>query len=305
MNARSDQPTLLGRRHLLQMMLGAAGLLSLGGCQRGLDSPQVLRHLACCPGSGQVNFRLPGGSGLPIQPRNGDRRTGVGLICLPSPMAGWTAWRRFLQSIAAEPLVSQLDRARRFLAGLGPLGDVLLPVGVSPWVMLLRQDVSPVEAARKDGWDVLLNPALRGHVVLPNSPRFVIDLADRLPGAEASLPALRRQVLTLDDRQGANWLLKGDARVVVLPLQRCLPLLRRDPRLMAVLPAQGSPLHWTLLARPEATREPLPQSWVRKAWTPSLRGRLLEQGWRTPLSEQVLARDRAVLPERWRSLCST
>ena len=94
----------------------------------------------------------------------------------------------------------------------------------------------------------------------------MIDLAHRLPGAEASLPALRRQVLTLDDRQGANWLLKGDARVVVLPLQRCLPLLRRDPRLMAVLPAQGAPLHWTLLARPEATREPF-RKLGAKSWT--------------------------------------
>ena len=304
MNARSDQPTLLGRRHLLQMMLGAAGLLSLGGCQRGLDSPQVLAPSGLLPrlwtGELPSPWRLRTADSA-MQWRQEDR-SGVDLLAVAD---GWLDSLATvpLQSIAAEPLVSQLDQqARRFLAGLGPLGEMLLPVGVSPWVMLLRQDVSPVEAARKDGWDVLLNPALRGHVVLPNSPRFVIDLADRLPGAEASLPALRRQVLTLDDRQGANWLLKGDARVVVLPLQRCLPLLRRDPRLMAVLPAQGAPLHWTLLARPEATREPLPQSWVRKAWTPSLRGRLLEQGWRAPLSEQVLARDRAVLPERWRSL---
>ena len=54
--------------------------------------------------------------------------------------------------------------------------------------------------------------------VVPASPRLVMSLADHLGGGQA-LPALRRQALTYDDRQATNWLLKGEAKVVVLPLQ--------------------------------------------------------------------------------------
>lgn len=57
---------------------------------------------------------------------------------------------------------------------------------------------------------------MAGRVVLPASPRLVMSLADHLGGGQA-LPALRRQALTYDDRQATNWLLKGEAKVVVLP----------------------------------------------------------------------------------------
>ena len=102
--------------------------------------------------------------------------------------------------------------------------------------MLFRNGSAWLEAAQ-GGWDVLLDPTLAGRVVLPASPRFVIDLADRLGGEEA-LRRLRAQLLTMDDRQATSWLLKGEARVVVLPLQRCMALLRQDPRLRAVLPTR-------------------------------------------------------------------
>jgi hypothetical protein len=110
-----------------------------------------------------------------------------------------------------------------------------------------------------------------------------MSLADHLGGSQ-SLSTLRRQALTFDDRQASNWLLKGDARVVVLPLNRCIALLRRDPRLRAVLPASGAPLHWTVLLRPEASREPVPQSWVEQGWRDPLRRRLVQLGWRAPIT---------------------
>ena len=77
--------------------------------------------------------------------------------------------------------------------------------------------------------------------------------------SDAALLRLRGQLLTMDDRQATNWLLKDEARVVVLPLQRCsfcfggihascMALLRRDPQaLMAVLPDCCSHLLSTLL----------------------------------------------------------
>ena len=175
-----------------------------------------------------------------------------------------------LQPIASEPLRRQLDgQAEALLGELGALQDRVLPLAVSPWVMLLRDE----PAMTQEGWPLLLDSSVAGRVVLPASPRLVMSLAEHLGGGQA-LSALRRQALTYDDRQATNWLLKGEAKVVVLPLNRCIALLGRDPRLRAVLPGSGAPLHWTVLLRPEASREPVPQSWVEQGWQDPLRRRL-------------------------------
>jgi hypothetical protein len=171
---------------------------------------------------------------------------------------------------------------------------------VSPWVLLVRSN-PVINAIKQLGWQMLLDPQLKGKIVFPSSPRVVIDLADRLEQPDA-LQRLRRQALTFDDRQAVNWLLKGVAKVVVLPLQRCLSLLRRDPRMEVILPNQGAPLHWTVLIRPKDAKVPLPQQWVELAWREPMRRRLLQEGWRTPLATAVLDADRSQLPGRWRSL---
>ena len=174
----------------------------------------------------------------------------------------------------------------------------MLPVGVSPGHAVSQWD--DLEAARA-GWDVLLEPSLRGRVVLPASPRLVMDLSEHMEAKDA-LPRLRQQLLTLDDRQGINWLLKDKARVVVVPLQRCMPLLRRDSRITAVIPASGAPLHWTVLVRPVGTKEPLPRAWVESAWTLPLRGRLMAIGWRPPVQGVVDEASELLLPRRWQEL---
>tara|TARA_Y100000746_G_scaffold56666_1_gene45783 strand:- start:889 stop:1740 length:852 start_codon:yes stop_codon:yes gene_type:complete len=206
-----------------------------------------------------------------------------------------------LQPIEAAALSNQLDPlAQQFLKMQGPLASQVLPVGVSPWVLLVRSNPF-VNTIKQLGWQMLLDPQLKGKIVFPSSPRVVIDLADRLEQPDA-LQRLRRQALTFDDRQAVNWLLKGVAKVVVLPLQRCLSLLRRDPRMEVILPNQGAPLHWTVLIRPKDAKVPLPQQWVELAWREPMRRRLLQEGWRAPLATAVLDADRSQLPERWRSL---
>ena len=303
MMMRPDSPTSLRRRQLLRVV-GTAGLLSLSGCGRDLRYPLIFAP------SGVLPKRLVAELPRPWELRTATsadqwRQAKWSRFDLLALTDGWleTLESVPLQSIAVDPLTAQLGlKAQQFLSGLGPLRSKLLPAGVSPWVMLLLRKATPKEAA-KQGWSLLLDPSLRGRVVLPDSPRLVMELSARLSGEKvALLKDLRRQVLSFDDRQGINWLLKGQADVVVLPLQRCLPLLRRDPRLSVVLPERGAPLHWTVLVRPESTREPLPQDWILKAWQDPLRRRLLEAGWRAPLPESVLAADRDALPERWRSL---
>ena len=206
-----------------------------------------------------------------------------------------------LQPLAADPLSDRLgDQAVRYLQGLSPeMASAVLPVAVSPYVILWK--TSPQLPLAPMDWEWLLQPGLQQRLVLPASPRFTVDLAAKMTGSDA-LQRLRRQVLAYDDRQGLNWLLKDNALAVVLPLQRCMTLLRRDQRLSAALPRTGAPLHWTLLSRPATTREPLPHSWVEQAWDGTLQQRLLADGWLPAVEMDQRRQARAALPERWRDL---
>ena len=294
----------LSRRSVLQLTAGA-GLALLAGCRSGLKPPKLLSARGTLPKAWQEQLPSPwisswqeldeGESAAADTGQEGD------LLALSDGWLDQVPPDR-LQSIQAPSLSDRLGpQARRFLAQLGDdRSGQVLPVGVSPWVMLFRNGAEWAQAAQA-GWEVLLQPSLTGKVVLPASPRWVMALADRLDGG-SELGRLRRQLLTMDDRRATNWLLKGDARVVVLPLQRCMALLRRDPRLTAVLPESGAPLHWTLLVRPESTREPLPQMWVEQAWKAPLRQTLLRSGWRVPLKPVELKAERGALQAPWRDL---
>ena len=289
----------LSRRHLLQLGAGAS-LALLAACRSGERSPQLLAARGTLPKAWLKLLPSPWESSATAAPRlwPDDTDSAVDLVAMGDGWLSSVAPSR-LQDLDAPQLQQQLGaQAQRFLQQLGAERAMqVLPVGVSPWVMLFRNGSAWLEAAR-GGWDVLLDPTLAGRVVLPASPRFVIDLADRLGGEEV-LRRLRAQLLTMDDRQATSWLLKGEARVVVLPLQRCMALLRRDPRLTAVLPDAGAPLHWTVLVRPGDTPEPLPQAWVEQAWRQPLHLTLLRDGWRSPLDALPAADE---LPLAWRDL---
>ena len=298
MNVWSERLGSLSRRHVLQMV-GATGAVLLAGCRQATASPTLMAPAGVLPKPWAD--ALPNPWRLKLAPTQQDwtsqDQARADLLVMGD---GWLDAHpaATLQPIASEPLFRQLDsQARALLGELGALQDRVLPLAVSPWVMLLRDD----PAMAQEGWPLLLDTALAGRLVLPASPRLVISLADPLGGGQ-TLSALRRQALTFDDRQATNWLLKGDARVVVLPLNRCIALLRRDPRLRAVLPASGAPLHWTVLLRPEASREPVPQSWVEQGWRDPLRRRFAQLGWRAPISSPGSMADQNALSIRLRPL---
>ena len=295
----------LGRRDLLQLGL-AAGLGLLGGCARGQGQPLLQAAPETLPPLWRRRLPRPWRF-QPLEAKPGSSRAALQIDPSADLLACGDGWLpeftdEALQPVDAAPLQGRLGgQAGRFLEALGPVRAArVLPVGVSPWVMLFRGS-EWLGGAAEQGWDVLLDPGLRGQVVLPASPRVVVELADRLDQPE-SLGRLRRAALTFDDRQALNWLLQGKARAAVLPLQRCAPSLRRDPRLHAVLPSSGAPLHWTLLLRPATSREPLPQAWVEAAWQAPLLGQLLARGWRPPVPSQQLQAQAKAIPASLRSL---
>ena len=169
-----------------------------------------------------------------------------------------------------------------------PLLRYGLPLGFGPWLLLLRnrQDLL-ADGGRQRGWNLLLDPSLKGQLVLPASPRVVLEIASRIGDPQEVLEQLRRQALGFGDRDALTLLLNGDAQAAVLPSRAVLPQLRRDTRLQAVLPASGAPLWWSLLVRPKGGQLP-PADWLMASRQTPLLDQLLREGFTPPLQRPLL-----------------
>ncbi|MCP9884491.1 ABC transporter substrate-binding protein [Synechococcus sp. ATX 2A4] len=317
MQERSPLPARFSRRRLLQA--GAlAGSGWLVGCARGASSSPTLLY---------SRGQLPAAWGKQLpSPWRGKALEGPEAVLAQQNDAdllqlsdGWLgaleadALQPFSSSSAASALFEQLapfTEAVRAGFRNPPAAPIAYPWAFGTWVLVLRNR-SDLSRRSAEGWNLLLDPSLRRQLVLPSSPRVVIELALRTlsPGAAAagSAPAatagvdrlaaealpgqlkrLRQQALAFDDKHGLNLLLSGDAEAAVLPSQRVLPLLRSDARLTALLPASGSPLWWNLLLRPRQSREPAPLAWIARSMERPTLDRLLAAGWVPPLKRQLL-----------------
>ncbi len=207
-----------------------------------------------------------------------------------------------LQPLKLENFSSRLNfLARSFLLGLGPdFTDKVFPIALSPWVMLFRKGDLWLKQAN-ESWEVLLEPDLKENIVFPNSARLVMSIAEKLGGRD-ELIRLRLQAKSFDGRNGLNWLLSGKAKVAVLPLQQCMLSLSRDPRLSVALPKSGSPLNWTVITRPIASREIFPELWIKQAWDLPLLGRMISRGWIPPIAFSELRKAVKFVPDRYQSV---
>ena len=283
------------RRLVLRLGAGVAlggafgGLGLLAGCSRQV--PQLLSS------RGELPLRWGAALPKPWSLRSLDspaevvaagRRQGGG-VSLLQLSDGWATEldRASLQPIGTPALLNRLAPMARPVSRLyAPEGSPVLafPWAWSPWVLVLRNRYDLLERA-EEGWDLLLDPSLRGRVVLPSSPRLVIELIDHDP---QRLRRLRAQALAYDERDGLNLLLAGEAEAAVLPRQRVIPLLRRDSRLRALLPEQGAPIGWNLLLRPAAAAAEPPLDWLAEPLQAPLLDNLLAAGWVPPLPPEQL-----------------
>ena len=330
-------PPLLHRRQLLHLG-GLAGLALLGGCSKGAE-PQLLYGPGELPSAWLKVLPKPWQGRPEVSPAAVLAALGKAGADLLQLSDGWAldAPLTQLAPLEAPGLLGQLAPfaapVSRLFQGEGA-PELAFPWAFSPWVLVLR---SRPELARRhqEGWNLLLDPSLKGRLVLPSSPRVVIELVLRQLGLAAApaansvqapdrtqaqslaqarttpqanradlddprlLEAVRRlrgQALAFDEAHGLNLLLAGEADAAVLPARRVLPLLRSDPRLQALLPESGSPLIWSLLLRP-AEAAALPQEWLGEILQPPLLNRLLAKGWVPPLPAERLAPAVSAWPE--------
>ncbi len=291
----------LGRRQLLR--LGAiGGLALLAGC-RG-QGPQLLAARGDLPAAWTSRLPRPWQLGLLDDPA-----AVIAARARASLLQLGDGWATDLPRSAFGP-IGTAELLARLAPEAGPVSRLYAPEGgatlafpwsCNPWVLLLR-DRPDLQRRRSEGWDLLLDASLRAKLVLPSSPRVAIALVD---GDPERLRRLRRNVLAQDDRHGLSLLLSGAAEAVVLPRQRVVPLLRRDPRLSVILPKQGAPLGWSLLLRPSSTATNAaatatamipPLEWLAAVLEPPLLPLLLAAGWVPPLPRAVVQRAVAPFP---------
>ncbi|MCP9858396.1 MULTISPECIES: twin-arginine translocation pathway signal [unclassified Cyanobium] len=284
----------LSRRTLLR--LGAASALTLlAGCER--QELLLLGSRGDLPAAWVRRLPKPWRSELLEDPAQVLARAAAPLTGLVQLSDGWAAELRTgdLQPIGTPALIERFAPMAAPLARLhGPpgAGPLAFPWSYGPWVLVLRSRPD-LARRRAEGWDLLLDPSLAGRLVLPSSPRVTIALVGEDP---ERLRRLRRSALAYDERDGLSLLLTGEAEAAVLPRQRVVGLLRRDPRLQVLLPEGGAPLSWNLLLRPAGPHPEPPLEWLGEALEPPLLPALLTGGWVPPLPRDQLQRALAEFP---------
>jgi hypothetical protein len=178
----SSTAPLLRRRQLLRLALGGAGLLALAAalssCRRQ-GGAELLHATGALPAAwlGQ----LPPGwraRALAEPEAISARLAGGEPPALAALGDGWAtalplqSWRPLEAGALLAALADWAQPAARLFAADGQPA-LAFPWSFSPWVLALRS--RPALAARAaEGWDLLLDPSLRGKLVLPSSPRVCV-----------------------------------------------------------------------------------------------------------------------------------
>ena len=192
-------------------------------------------------------------------------------------------------------------QANSFLDGLGEdYKNRIFPLAVSPWVILFRNKDS-LALENKNSWEVIFSSALTNQIVFPNSPYLLISIAEKI-GFVNDFSKLKSQAKSFDDRNALNWVVSGRANAAVLPLSSCINSLIKDPRLSVLLPQEGSPLNWTVLASPGLSPEPFPTDWFDSLWGPIYLRRVIRKGFLPPTSFSDLRGKNINFSKRYQSV---
>tara|TARA_B100000965_G_scaffold309438_1_gene268644 strand:- start:1074 stop:2075 length:1002 start_codon:yes stop_codon:yes gene_type:complete len=193
------------------------------------------------------------------------------------------------------------NQANVFLEGLGKdYQKRILPLAVSPWVILVRNEDS-LALNNKNSWEVVFSDKLLNKIVFPNSPHLLISIARNL-GFGNDISKIKKQTKLFDDRNALNWVVSGKANAAVLPLSSCVKSLVEDPRLSILLPQEGCPLNWTVLVSPSSSQEPFPSNWYKLLWGPAYSRRLIRKGFFPPTNFSDFTRDITQIPQRDKSI---
>ena len=206
------------------------------------------------------------------------------------------------QEIKADKIRNNLSKqANSFLDGLSEdYKKKLLPLAVSPWVILFRNEDS-LDLKNKDSWKVIFSSSLAKQIVFPYSPHLLISIAQKIDLVD-DFSKIKSQAKSYDDRNALNWVISGRANAAVLPLSSCVDSLIEDPRLSVLLPQDGSPLNWTVIASPSLSPEHFPTDWFDSLWGATYLSRVINKGFLPPTNLSDLNRKYINVPQKYQSI---
>ena len=296
----------LGRRDFIKYGL-LSSLLALSGCSTSKQK-LVLRGIPNTFPSEFINSLSTAWEFLPIKdielqknPYSAAIQKKTDLLVLND---GWIHDLPFgsLQEIKETLIRDDFSKqARSFLNGLGSdYKNRIFPLAVSPWVILFRNEES-LALKNKNSWEVIFSSALTNQIVFPNSPYLLISIAKKI-GFVNDFSKIKKQAKSFDDRYALNWVVSGRANAAVLPFSSCVDSLINDPRLSVLLPQEGSPLNWTVLASPGFSSEPFSSDWFDLLWGPTYLRRVIRKGFLPPTSFSDLRRKNINVSQRYESI---
>ena len=217
---------------------------------------------------------------------------------------GWVSNLPFdsLQEIYASDISNDFSmKTSLFLDGLGEdYKNRIFPLAVSPWVILFRNEDS-LALRNKNSWEVIFSSALKHQIVFPESPYLLISIAKKI-GFVNDFSKIKNQAKSFDDRNALNWVVSGRANAAILPLSSCVDSLIKDPRLSVLLPQEGSPLNWTVLASPSFSSEPFPTDWFNLLWGATYLRRVIRKGFLPPTNFSNLRKKDVNVSQKYKSI---
>jgi len=163
------------------------------------------------------------------------------------------------------------------------------PYKVQTLVIAYRQSFFPESSADNPpftSWSDLLQPQLQGQIALPNHPRLIIGLLQKMQGGSFNAPIeagtaleqlkqqleqpfseLNAQVKTYDSTNSLKALVNKDVKAVVAWSGEVVSALRRYQDLRVSVPVEGSLLSADLWVRPRGTQmTEAAERWIDFCW---------------------------------------
>ena len=188
----------------------------------------------------------------------------------------------------SEPLINYLDERSKYYLSNWKLFEQkkLYPIGVIPYAVIIKNN-ERYKITNKNNWDFLLSKDLIGKMILPNSPRILISIAERINNKNA-MKAIFNKGNIYDDINAIDWLINTDAVLAILPLTICEKYLKIDSRLSIVFPNQGVPLMWNFLLINNNFNQALLLNWIDKLIDRNSINKLIKDGLYLPFNNEYI-----------------
>jgi len=188
----------------------------------------------------------------------------------------------------SEPLINYLDERSKYYLSNWPFFEQkkLYPIGVIPYAVIIKNN-ERYKITNKNNWDFLLSKDLIGKMILPNSPRILLSITERINNKNA-IKAIFNQGNIYDDINAIDWLINTDAVLAILPLTICEKYLKIDSRLSIVFPNQGVPLMWNFLLINNNFNQALLLNWIDKLIDKNSINKLVKDGLYLPFNNEYI-----------------